>query len=88
MADNKNGNEERDQYFEDRAGTENARFHAVPYEGSWAVKKEGEDEPVSTHDSKSEAAEEAKKQAKEAGTMAILHDEEGQIETQENYQEE
>ncbi len=30
MAQNKNDDMERDEYFEDRAGTDEARFHAVP----------------------------------------------------------
>lgn len=53
---NRSGNEERDQYFEDRAGTDKAHFHVVPHEQEgWAVKKEGEDEPTHTTGSKSEA---------------------------------
>ncbi|PLT27878.1 DUF2188 domain-containing protein [Peribacillus deserti] len=84
---NDNQNNERDQYFEERAGTDDARFHVVPYdEEGWAVKTEGEDKPDFTTDSKSDAVKEAKRMAEEAGTMAIIHDEDGKIEEQHNYQ--
>ncbi|WP_409305704.1 DUF2188 domain-containing protein [Peribacillus sp. SCS-155] len=91
MADNhkNNGsNDERDQYFKERAGTDDARFHVVPHdEEGWAVKTEGKDEPDFTTGSKSKAVEEAKRMAEEAGTMAIIHNEDGKIEDQVNYQE-
>ncbi|MDM5337495.1 DUF2188 domain-containing protein [Fictibacillus enclensis] len=84
---NRSGNEERDQYFEDRAGTDKAHFHVVPHEQEgWAVKKEGEDEPTHTTGSKSEAVKEANRMAEEAGTMAIIHNEHGRIEEQHNYE--
>lgn len=84
MADDNN----RGEYFEERAGTDEARYHAVPYENKgWAVKKEGQDDPESTYSSKDEAADEVKRLAKEAGTIAYIHDEDGQIESQENYKE-
>lgn len=79
---------ERDAYFEERAGTDEARFHVVPHgEGHWAVKKEGVAEPECRTDSKSEAVEEAKHLAKKAGTMAYIHDEHGRIDRQHNYEE-
>lgn len=81
-------NKERDQYFKERAGTDEANYHVVPHEEEgWAVKKEGFDDPEYTGGSKSEAVEEAKRLAEEAGTMAIIHDEDGKIEEQENYRE-
>ena len=79
-------NHDRDQYFKDRAGTDEARFHVVPHdEEGWAVKTEGKDEPSYTAESKSDAIEEAKQMAKDAGTMVYIHDEDGQIEEQVNY---
>jgi len=79
---------EREEYFKDRAGTDEARFHVVPHEDEqWAVKKEGVGEPECTTDSKSKAINEAKKMAEEAGTMAIIHDDDGKIEKQHNYEE-
>lgn len=90
MADtgkNHGNDSERDHYFKDRAGTENARFHVVPHdEQEWAVKKEGEEDPVYTAKTKSEAVTEARQRAEEAETMAIIHDDDGKIEEQHNYQ--
>jgi MarR-like DNA-binding transcriptional regulator SgrR of sgrS sRNA len=78
---------ERDQYFKDRAGTDEARFHVVPHdEEGWAVKTEGKDEPDYTTGSKPEAVKEAKRMTEEAGTMAIIHNEDGKIEDQHSYQ--
>lgn len=86
MAKNKNDDMERDEYFKDRAGTDEARFHAVPHdEEGWAVKKEGQDDPELTTGSRSEAVNEAKRMAEEAGTMAYIHDEDGKIEDQFNF---
>lgn len=89
MADNNNKDtQERDEYFKERAGTDEARYHVVPHEDEgWAVKKEGQDDPESTYSSKDEAVDEGKRRAKDAGTMVYIHSEEGQIESQENYQE-
>jgi len=86
MAQNKNDNMERENYFKDRAGTDEARFHAVPHdEEGWAVKREGQDDPELTTDSRSEAVNEAKRMAEEAGTMAYIHDEDGKIKDQFKY---
>ncbi|MBG9587716.1 DUF2188 domain-containing protein [Cytobacillus firmus] len=90
MANNNNNiqSDEQKQYFKDRAGTDEARFHVVPHdEEGWAVKKEGQDEPEYTADSQSDAVEEAKRMAEEAGTMAILHNEDGKIEDLLNYED-
>ncbi|MEH6987803.1 DUF2188 domain-containing protein [Cytobacillus firmus] len=90
MANNNNNiqSDEQKQYFKDRAGTDEARFHVVPHdEEGWAVKREGQDEPEYTADSQSDAVEEAKRMAEEAGTMAILHNEDGKIEDLLNYED-
>lgn len=82
MADNN----ERDKYFEERAGTDEARFHVVPNdEEGWAVKEEGNDNPKFTSDDKGEAVNEAKRLAEEAGTIAYIHDDNGKIDEQVNY---
>ncbi|MDN4074363.1 DUF2188 domain-containing protein [Fictibacillus terranigra] len=88
MAQNNNGtHNDRDSYFEDRAGTNEAHFHVVPHgEEGWAVKKEGVDEPKYTADSKTEAVKEADRLAEEAGTMAVIHNEHGRIEDQHNFE--
>jgi hypothetical protein len=79
---------DRDQYFKERAGTDDARFHVVPHdEEGWAVKIEGKEEPACKTDSKSEAVKEAKRMAEEAKTIAYIHDDDGKIEKQLNYME-
>jgi hypothetical protein len=90
MADNNyNDQNNRNEYFEDRAGTDEARYHVVPHdEEGWAVKEEGKDDPVYTAGSKSEAVSEAKRMAEESGTMAYIHSEHGKIEEQYNYMDE
>ncbi|MEH7440755.1 DUF2188 domain-containing protein [Bacillus sp. JJ1122] len=86
MAQNNENEMEQEDYFKDRAGTDEARFHAVPHdEEGWAVKKEGQENPEFTADSRSEAITEAKRMAEEAGTIAYIHDEDGKIEKQFNY---
>jgi hypothetical protein len=90
MANNNNNDQNnRSEYFEDRAGTEDARYHVVPHdEEGWAVKEEGKDEAIYTAGSKSDAVEEAKQRAKDSGTMAYIHSEHGKIEEQHNYMDE
>lgn len=76
----------RGNYFEERAGTQDARFHVIPDgKGSWAIKEEGKDKPFFTSDHKNEAVNEAKRQAKNTNTKAIIHDNDGQIEKQIEY---
>lgn len=79
MSDNKR---DRNEYFENRAGSEDARFHVVPHDEEWAVKREGEDEPVCTTNAKDEAIDRAKKLAKDSGTIAYIHNSDGKIEDQ------
>lgn len=86
MAQNNNG--QNNEYFKERAGTGEARYHVVPHqEEEWAVKREGQDNPESTFKSKSDAVEEGKKLAKNSQTMVYIHDGDGQIESQENYEQ-
>ncbi|MEH7097901.1 DUF2188 domain-containing protein [Neobacillus vireti] len=88
MANKTDNHSDRDQYFKERAGTDDARFHVVPNdEEGWAVKIEGKEEPACTTDSKSEAVKEAKQMAEEAKTMVYIHDDDGKIEEQLNYME-
>lgn len=83
---NRQNTDGRGNYFEERAGTQDARFHVVPDgKGDWAVKEEGKDKPFFTSNKKTEAVNEAKKQAKEANTKAIVHDTDGKIEEQVEY---
>ncbi|MFC5601754.1 DUF2188 domain-containing protein [Sporosarcina koreensis] len=80
---------DQDEYFEDRAGTDDARFHVVPHhDEGWAVKKEGNDEPAYTADSRNDAVDEAKRMAEEAGTMVYIHGDDGKIKEQLEYGDE
>ncbi|WP_010647749.1 DUF2188 domain-containing protein [Oceanobacillus massiliensis] len=82
-----NDNNQQNEYFEDRAGSEDARFHVVPHDDKgWAVKREGEDDPELTTGSKEDAVSKAKELAKDASTMAIIHDDDGKIEDQLNFE--
>ncbi|SIT84299.1 DUF2188 domain-containing protein [Edaphobacillus lindanitolerans] len=76
---NDNGPE---KYFGDREGTEKANYHIVPHDGDWALKLEGEEEPVETGGDRDQLVEEGKKRAGEHGAIVIVHDKEGQIENQ------
>lgn len=79
--DNNRGN-----YFEKRAGTDDARFHVVTGDDTrWEVKKEGEREAVYATDDKDDAVEDAKKRAEEAQSKVIIHGQDGQIEDQIEY---
>jgi hypothetical protein len=79
--------EKSDQYFEDRAHTDEARYHVVPNaDEGWGMKREGSDNHEYTARSKTDVVKEEKKRAKDAGTMAIIHDDNGQIEEQHNYE--
>ena len=80
---------DQDEYFEDRAGTKDARYHVVPHDDRWTVKKEGDirydDEPAYTANSRNDALDEAKRMAEEAGTMVYVHGDDGKIEEQLEY---
>jgi Uncharacterized protein conserved in bacteria (DUF2188) len=79
--------EKSDQYFEDRANSEEARYHVVPHaDEGWGIKREGSEDHEYTASSKSDVVEVAKNRAKDAGTMVIIHDDNGQIEEQHNYE--
>ncbi|MEH7417519.1 DUF2188 domain-containing protein [Neobacillus drentensis] len=88
MTNKRDNQNDRDQYFKERAGTHEARFHVVPHdEDRWAVKVEGKEEPACTTDTKSEAIKEAKQMAEESKTMVYIHADDGKIEQQHNYME-
>lgn len=78
--------EERQEFFKERAGTDDARFHVVPYDEEWAVKEEGKEEPEYTTDSKDEAVEKAIELAQESETIAYIHTSSGEIEDQYDYE--
>lgn len=60
-------------------------LHIVPYEGGWAIKKEGKDKPEDTYHLKNEAEDAAKKIASGKDMRVIIHDKQGKIMTSKIY---
>jgi uncharacterized protein YdaT len=63
----------------------NNNLHVLPYEGKWAVKAEGADEPELVVDTKAKAVKKALKLASDDNLSAIIHREDGTIQTSHNY---
>ncbi len=53
--------------------------HVVPYNGGWAVKQEGNDEPVSEHPNRKEAISSAQELAFDEETDLVIHRKDGQF---------
>ncbi|SEC26282.1 DUF2188 domain-containing protein [Paenibacillus sp. GP183] len=64
---------------------DNNNLHVLPFDGKWAVKAEGADEPELVVDTKAKAVKEALKLASEDNLSAIIHREDGTIQTSHNY---
>jgi uncharacterized protein YdaT len=64
---------------------ENKNLHVLPFDGKWAVKAEGADEPELVADTKAKAVKEALKLASDDNLSAIIHREDGTIQTSHNY---
>jgi uncharacterized protein YoaH (UPF0181 family) len=64
---------------------ENNNLHVVPYDGKWAIKAEGVDEPEDVVPTKAKAVKKALKIASDDNLSAIIHREDGSIETAHNY---
>ncbi|MCG3402145.1 DUF2188 domain-containing protein [Staphylococcus massiliensis] len=60
-------------------------YHVTHDDERWQVKAEGNDQASSKHDSKDEAVNKAKEYAKNNGGQVIVHDKNGQIESNEEY---
>lgn len=57
----------------------NDAIHVLPDGDRWVVKREGEDKPLSTHDTQKEAAEAGRAVAESANVELLLHAEDGTI---------
>ena len=56
------------------------RVHVVPHDGGWAYKHEGDEQPVETFSTQSDAETAAKAHAREHGdTEVVLHGQDGRI---------
>lgn len=60
-------------------------FHSVPWDGDWAVKKEGKKEPLSVHHTQAIAENRVRKLAKAAEVEAIYHNRKGQIKDKDSF---
>lgn len=60
-------------------------IHTVPYRNKWAVKKEGVNEPLSTHNTKDAALEKGVSAAKKAKVEHVIHGRDGKIQDKDSY---
>lgn len=67
------------------AGSDHANLHVVPHDDGWAVKREGSDSPEQKHSTKAEAVDHAKELASDRNCSAIIHRQDGTVETSHNY---
>ena len=60
-------------------------YHSVPWEGDWAVKKEGVAKPVSTHHTQAAAEDKTRRLAKQAEVEAVYHNRQGIIKDKDSF---
>jgi hypothetical protein len=60
-------------------------IHTVPFGKKWAVKKEGVEEPISTHNTKAIALEKGVSAAKKAKVEHVIHGKDGKIQDKDSY---
>jgi hypothetical protein len=60
-------------------------FHSVPWDGDWAVKKEGVEKPISVHRTQATAEDKTHKLAKQNETEAVYHNRHGQIKDKDSF---
>lgn len=60
-------------------------LHVVPHPGGWAVKREGADRASSVHDTKKEAMDTARGQARREGVEVVDHGKDGKIRDSDSY---
>lgn len=60
-------------------------IHVVPSGGRWAVKKEGTDEPISTHKNQELARQSAIPLAKQNKSEVVIHGRDGKIRDKDSY---
>ena len=60
-------------------------IHVVPHEEGWATKKEGADRAGSVHDTKAEALDQAREQAKRERVEVVIHRKDGTIQDSDSY---
>lgn len=60
-------------------------IHTVPAGDKWAVKREGNDNPLSTHKTKTAAQDAATRAAKRDGVEHVIHGRDGRIQDSDSY---
>jgi hypothetical protein len=60
-------------------------FHSVPWDGDWAVKKEGVSKPISVHRTQATAEDKTRILAKKAEAEAVYHNRQGIIKDKDSY---
>ncbi len=60
-------------------------FHSVPWDGDWAVKKEGTNKPLSVHRTQAVAEDKTHRLAKQNETEAVYHNRLGQIKDKDSF---
>lgn len=60
-------------------------FHSVPWDGDWAVKKEGINKPISVHRTQATAEDKTRILAKKAEVEAVYHNRHGIIKDKDSY---
>ena len=60
-------------------------IHVIPHPEGWATKKEGTERVGSVHDTKSEALEQAREQAKRERVEVVIHGKDGKIQDSDSY---
>jgi len=60
-------------------------FHSVPWDGDWAVKKEGVSKPISIHRTQATAEDKTRILAKKAEAEAVYHNRQGIIKDKDSY---
>lgn len=60
-------------------------IHVVPHENGWATKKEGNERAGSVHDTKADALEQAREQARRERVEVVIHRKDGTIQDSDSY---
>lgn len=61
------------------------KFHSVPWDKNWAVKKEGVTKPVSVHHTQSASEDKTRRLAKQAEVEAVYHNRYGIIKDKDSF---
>ena len=60
-------------------------IHVIPHKQGWVIKRENENRLISTHNTRQEAVDEARKAARNAKTELVVHSRDGRISSRDSY---